>query len=61
MNLFSNPKDIQQGDTVFFEYDDKKAFGTCIGFEGDLITVDYTGEFSKEKKIDNFKKGIWKK
>jgi len=29
--------------------------------EGDLITVDYTGEFSKEQKIDNFKKGIWKK
>lgn len=61
MNLFTDPKEIQQGDTVFMEYDGKKAFGTCIGFEDGLITVDYSTENSKEKKIDNFIKGVWKK
>lgn len=61
MNLFTNPKEIQQGDEVFHEYDDKKAFGTCIAIDGDLITVDYTTELSSEPKIDNFIKGIWQK
>lgn len=61
MNLFTDPKEIQQGDTVFMEYDGKKAFGTCIGFENGLVTVDYTTENSTEKKIDNFRKELWKK
>lgn len=59
MNLFTNPKDIQIGDTVYHEYDDKKAVGTCVGFNGELIQVDYTTESSKEQKVDNFQKGFW--
>jgi len=62
MNLFSNPKDINLGDTVFMEYDeDKIAFGQCVGLVDDLIQVDYTTEISKEQKIDAFQKGVWKK
>lgn len=61
MNLFTDPKEIHKGDIVFMEYDGKKAFGTCIGFENELITVDYTTENSTEKKIDNFQKGFWSK
>lgn len=69
-NLFKNEEkvivnfdsnEIIIGDTVYHEYDDKKAFGTVIGFEGELLTVDFTTEFSNEQKIDNFVKGIWKK
>lgn len=62
MNLLTNPKDINPGDSVFMEYDDdKKAFGVCVGFKDDLIQVDYTTEQSKEQKIDAFQKGFWKK
>lgn len=62
MNLFTNPKDIQIGDNVFYEYDDNNiAYGVCVGFKDDLITVDYTTENSKEKQVDNFQKGFWKK
>lgn len=61
MNLFTNPKEITIGDQVFFEYDDKKALGTCIGFEDDFVKVDYTTPLSTEQKIDNFPKGFWSK
>lgn len=61
MNLFANPKDINIGDTVFHDYDDKTAVGTCVGFKGELLTIDYTTESSNEQKIDNFRKGFWRK
>jgi len=61
MNLFSNPKEINIGDQVFHEYNDKKALGTCIGFKEELVAVDYTTELSTEQKIDNFPKGFWSK
>lgn len=61
MTLFTDPKEINIGDTVFHQYDDKKSFGTCVGFKDNLITVDYTTESSNEQKIDNFRKGFWRK
>jgi len=62
MNLFTNPKDINPGDEVFYKYDDDKiAFGRCVGLSDDMIEVDYTTENSKEKKIDKFQKGFWRK
>jgi hypothetical protein len=62
MTLFTNPKDIQIGDTVFYEYDDNNiAYGKCISVSEDFIEVDYTTENSTEKHIDNFQKGFWKK
>lgn len=60
MNLFTNPKDIQIGDVVCYEYDeDKIAHGTCTNLSDDLIEVNYTTEGSTEQKIDQFQKGFW--
>lgn len=61
MTLFSDPKEINPGDTVYFEYDDKIAVGKCIGLPDGLIEVDYTTQGSTETKIDRFRKGFWKK
>lgn len=61
MTLFNDPKLINPGDKVFHEYDDKKAFGTVILIEKELIEVDFTTERSTEIKIGKFRKGFWKK
>lgn len=61
MSLFLDPKEIAPGDTVFHEYDDKRAFGTVIAIDKELLEVDYTTERSAERKIDKFVQGIWKK
>ncbi len=62
MTLFTNPKDIQIGDEVFYEYDDDKiAYGTCTNLTDDLIEVDYTTEGSTDQKTDKFQKGFWRK
>lgn len=54
-------EEINIGDTVFHDYDDKTAVGVCVGFNGDLIIVEYTTESSNEQKIDNFQKDFWRK
>lgn len=61
MTLFLDPKIIIPGDTVFHEYDDKRAFGTVIAIDKELLEVDFTTERSTEKKIDKFREGFWKK
>lgn len=61
MNLFHDPKNINIGDPVFMEYDDKRAFGTVLNIEKELIEVDFTTEQSTEPKIEKFRKGVWKK
>jgi len=61
MSLFSDPKQINPGDIVYFEYDDKRAFGTVIAIDKELLEVDYTTETSTEPKSDKFRDGFWKK
>lgn len=61
MNLFTDPKEINPGDAIFMQYDDKIAHGVCKNILGELIEVDYTTENSTESKIDRFRKGVWKK
>lgn len=61
MTLFTDPKEINIGDQVFHEYDDKKAFGTCTNLIDGLFEVDFTTKGSTEQKIDRFRDGFWKK
>lgn len=61
MNLFIDPKQINPSDKVFHEYDDKKAFGTVLSIEKELIEVDFTTERSSEKKVEKFREGFWQK
>lgn len=61
MNLFADPKQINPGDKVFHEYDDKKAFGTVLSIEKELIEVDFTTERSSKKKVEKFREGFWQK
>lgn len=61
MTLFTDPKEINPGDQVFHEYDDKIAIGKCIGLHDGLIEVDYTTQGSAETKTDKFRNGFWKK
>lgn len=61
MSLFLDPKQINPGDQVYHEYDDKRAFGTVIAIDKELLEVDYTTERSTEKKTEKFREGFWKK
>lgn len=61
MTLFLDPKVIIPGDEVFHEYDGKRAFGTVIAIDKELLEVDYSTERSTERKTDKFVQGIWKK
>ena len=62
MTLFTDPKEINAGDTVYHEYDNgKRSFGTVIAIDKELLEVDFTTEQSKEPKIDKFREGFWKK
>lgn len=61
MSLFSDPKVINPGDQVYHEYNDKKAFGTVVSIDRELIEVDFTTEQSTETKIEKFREGFWKK
>ena len=61
MNLFLDPKQINPGDQVYHEYDDKRAYGTVIAIDKELIEVDYTTKTSIEPQISKFREGFWKK
>jgi len=62
MTLFTNPKDINPGDEVYHEYDNgKRAIGTVIQKDKELLEVDFTTEQSTEPKIEKFREGFWKK
>lgn len=61
MSLFLDYKQINPGDVVFHEYDDKRAYGTVIAIEKELLEVDYSTERSTERKIDKFREVFWKK
>lgn len=61
MQFLEDPLEINIGDLVFMEYDDKKAFGTVLSIDRELVEVDFTTELSKEPKIEKFRQGFWKK
>lgn len=62
MNLFTNPLDINIGDSLIFEYDNGKiSKGICTDLPDELIEVNFTTEQSKKVQIEKFRKGVWKK
>lgn len=61
MDIFTDPSKVNIGDPVFMEYDDKKAFGTVLNIDRELIEVDFTTNQSKEQKSEKFREGVWQK
>lgn len=61
IHINTDPKQITIGDKVFHEYDDKKAYGTVVNIDRELIEVDFTTELSSEPKTEKFREGFWKK